>query len=56
MESSDGCLPDPRFDLTKREAGTLDVHGEQSESVIATDLPAEEPRRRSPSRPDIATS
>jgi hypothetical protein len=49
-------LPDPRFDLTKLEAGMLDVHGEQSESVILTDLPAEEPRRRSPRRPDIATS
>jgi hypothetical protein len=56
MASSDGRLPDPRFDLTKLEAGALDVHGEQSESVIATDLPAEEPRPRSPSRPDMATS
>jgi hypothetical protein len=25
-------LPDLRFDLTKLEAGMLDVHGEQSES------------------------
>jgi hypothetical protein len=49
-------LPHPRFDLTKLEAGMLDVRGEQSESVILTDLPAEEPRRRSPRRPDIATS
>jgi hypothetical protein len=56
MGSSDGRLPDPRFDLTKLEAGALDVHGEQSKSVIATDLPAEEPRRRSPRRPDMATS
>jgi hypothetical protein len=49
-------LPDLRFDLTKLEAGMLDVHGEQSESVILTDLPAEEPRRRPPRRPDTATS
>jgi hypothetical protein len=56
MESSDRCLPDPRLDLTELEAGMLDVHGEQSEAVIVTDLPAEEPRRRSPSRPDIAIS
>jgi hypothetical protein len=56
MGSSDGRLPDPRFDLTNLEAGALDVHGEQSEAVIATDLPAEQPRRRSPSRPDMATS
>jgi hypothetical protein len=45
MESSDGRLPDPRFDLTKLKSRMLDVHGEQSEAV-----------RRSPSRPDIATS
>jgi hypothetical protein len=37
-------LPDPRLDLTKLEAGMLDVHGEPTESVILTDLPAEEPR------------
>jgi hypothetical protein len=55
MGSSDGRLPDPRFDLTKLEAGMLDVHGEQSEAVILTDPPAEEPRRRSPRRPDMAT-
>jgi hypothetical protein len=56
MASSDGRLPDPRFDVPKLEAGALDVHGEQSESVIATDLPADEPRRRSPNGPDMATS
>jgi hypothetical protein len=56
MASSDRRLPDPRFDIPKLEAGALDVNGEQSESVIATDLPAEEPRRRSPRRPNIATS
>jgi hypothetical protein len=56
MASSDGRLPDLRFDLTKLKAGALDVHDEQSESVIATDLPAEKPRRPSPDRPDMATS